>query len=752
MTTQFYPLDAQANEVIFAPMHDSWLRESLDLREQPLAAKEVTRTNGGFTIGLTWQDCEPGEDAVRFDCLCDLDPQRYDRFIACCNVQSSVAIRFAFRLDGKWRAMGREFIGTSRRMEIDLRMPAQKLTGVRATLRAISGGSASSAFIWFGLADSVAVKQQLSSRVEWDPAWPGLISEKPDWQNPVFARGLFFSEEDLAALGKKKELPYWRENFALLEEKAYSYLERIPENDIGEYVPWSDNRFSRGREFGKEPLYLESLVLGFVGLINRDEAMMLHAIRYLLATVHITHWCQSAESRVKGSTWDQRCFIEELTTTCVATLLDWFDFALTPRAKELIRKAIWDKGLTYIERDMMKFEYVHHMNQGPWFCRARVLGGLMLEQAWPKTGTYVERAFQEQFEGMKNYLLPDGGTDEGIGYFSLTMNAVLWTVMAYARARGRDPATLLPSQFKSSEKFLGTMSAMRPGATLMDGDQSTDYFVGDTISILAGMFPGSNYAKIVAATLAKKRPFTYFNHYLTDGLLAMVWGPSRLSKPVCVVPVFSRMKHVGHLTSRRGMVRFHLSGSKAIPSHSHLDKGGFTLEIGEEPVLIDRGVVRYDDSRVSLMKLSRQHNILTPVAEDGTFANQDPPLEPMIPYGKGDARKLQAGIRLDHVWRSRMTKCRRNVDSPDPKNFIILDEGRLREPGRVAFHLHAREPFVIEGNTATLPGKVRIEALWATTLEQSEDGIDYRFEPVYHLVIYSSKLQAFQLTTRIELL
>jgi hypothetical protein len=82
---------------------------------------------------------------------------------------------------------------------------------------------------------------------------------------------------------------------------------------------------------------------------------------------------------------------------------------------------LWDRGLAVIERDMAKFEYVHRINQGPWFCRARIFGGLLLEKEWPYFDEgYVDRAVAHLREGMDRYLQPDGGIDEGPMYLVWT--------------------------------------------------------------------------------------------------------------------------------------------------------------------------------------------------------------------------------------------------------------------------------------------------------------------------------------------
>ena len=62
------------------------------------------------------------------------------------------------------------------------------------------------------------------------------------------------------------------------------------------------------------------------------------------------------DPHVDSTKADQRCFNEEQATTAAALLLDWYDFALTPRARMLAQQVLWDKGVSVIERDMMKWD------------------------------------------------------------------------------------------------------------------------------------------------------------------------------------------------------------------------------------------------------------------------------------------------------------------------------------------------------------------------------------------------------------
>jgi hypothetical protein len=751
------PLESVSAEVIFAPLHDPAIAPTLGLTFRPLRARGAKGSHNWCWYSISWEAAQAGEPAAELTVPVQKPDSRFDQLILCVTAPRGVQISAEACLDGHWRPVLAPVAGTSSRAELGAPLPEGELTEVRLTLTPDTPGPASVNVHWLGLADTALLKQAERGRLSWDRSWPGMLVPSPAADPARFAADLLLSATDLPALRQKKLLPGWREHFALLEKRASKAMQNAPEDQLTEYAPFSDERYIRAREQGRWNYYLEGPLVAFVGLVNQDEAMLGWAARTLLCMVHTTFWCQSAESRLRGSTWDQRCFVEEEMTGAVALMADWLDFLLTDRARDLIRHAVWDKGLAVIERDMMKCEYVHHMNQGPWFCRARILGGLLLEKSWPRMGDYVDRALREMREGMDRYVLADGGTDEGLGYWSLTMHMVLQGLLAYARSRNADVRTILPLHQPQSERFLAVMSAMQPGRVLMDGDNSTDYLVGDTIPILAGLFPGSTYEGIVAECLLRERPFTYFNHYIVDGLFAFILGPGTLPPARCVVPVFGRLEETGHLTSLRRSggraTRLHVSGCKARPSHSHFDKSGFTLEVDGLPVLIDRGVVRYDDPRGGTMNWSSMHNVITPVLPDGSFGKQGKPQSAILPDGHGDETELHVRVDVSSLWQPWMKRCTRRIDSDHPDRFTVTDAGELSAPGLVAFHLHAPVPFEIEGRAAIVKiGEIllRIALDWADSVTQSEDGIDFKFEPVHHLVARSREVTDFEFHTHFE--
>ena len=753
-------LELNPAESILAAFHDDRISSQLPFHTESDAGQDFRHEFDWASTRLHWDACPIGRTVGYAILEVPPLPERFDHLIFCVVVPPGVEILFQARHGGDWHDLGTSVVGLAKRVEVKRSINLQGLTGLRMAITALEDDPQQMALQWWGVGDTALVNQLLEATPRYDGTWSGLLKPVNDWGEPAFTRGLLFNESDLPALRIKTHSPTWQGHFEKLETRARKALQHDPLKDIGDYIPWSDYRYLRESEQGRESWLAEPVLCALVGLIRQDHALLGHALHYLMCFVHSKHWCQSAESRARGSTWDQRCFLEEMATTTCSLLYDWLGFALTDRGHDLVRTALWDKGLAIIQRDMVKWEYVYTMNQGPWFCRARILAGLVLEPAWPRVRPYTEQAFADLQEGMDNYILPDGGVDEGVGYFSVTLHAVLPALLAYARVRGRDIHDVLPPRLARSGNFVAIMSAMDPGGVLMDGDNSNHRFTGDAMAILASLYPDDVYRTMAAGTLLQLRGDTYYRQYMIDGPFAFIAAPLELPEPSCIVPTFGHLPDTGHLTSCRALpdgtqVRLHLAGCKALASHTHLDKGAFTLELDREPVLIDRGMCRYDDLRSFTLKRTDRHNVLAPVSNLGTPIEQSSPEKAVIPNGHGDDRTLAAEIDLGHVWRTVMSACVRELRSESPEELLVIDRGRLLEPLPLVFHLQTRLPWVIDskGGSATLElpqHRITLETPWATEINQIEDGIDHRCEPVWHL---ECRLPAgnrdFELSTRL---
>lgn len=752
-------------EVIFAAFHDPELATSLPMKIRGAAGAR-------FSCEWCWVNVHcpataTGEVAAEFTLgPIDVPVAGFDELTFCLSCPRSLAVAFSVDIDGKTSDLASVTRGRGDRFELTFPIPAgaRTLHAVTARFLAQDETAATVHLSWFGLADTSLRQHLRSTSPTWDPVWPGCILPDDQWpaERP-FQRGLLFASTDWPRLREKAATPHWRPHVDMIRRRAREAMARMPEHDIGDFVPWSDTRYLREHERNRLPLWHQAIDLAFIARLDGDDTMLRHALRFLLSIVHCRHWCQSAESRLPGSAWDQRCFLEEMAAYAVAFAYDWLGFALSAQARSVVLQAIWDKGLAVIERDMMKFEYVYHINQGPWFCRARIFGGLLLETAWPRMGDYADRAVRDLRESLDRYILPDGGVDEGAGYLSLTLHAALPALIAYARARQIDPRTIIPAALCQSDRYLAALSAASPGRVLLEGDNSADRLPGDTVAILASLFPEApTYRAMLAESLAHHDPDAYFAQYQQQGFLALVLGPETVEPPRVAVPSFAILPCAGHLTSLRSSgsrsTRIHLVGCKANASHTHADKGGLILELDGVPMLIDRGILRYDDARVPLLKTTARHNCITPCFDGRTFVDQASASMPVIPTGAGNGKTLTADIDLSHVWRDHMSNCTRSIRSSELDKFTLTDAGVLLRPGRIVFHLQALSPFTISPDSTTITlahagCALHITAPWVVEARCTEDLVDFRRRPVWHLELWGPQLPAnapFAYTTQIE--
>lgn len=753
-----FPLSPTWEEIIFAPFHDPAIATCLPVSFSEIKAQRCTLQHFWCWTNLLWETCPSGGEAACLRLETDLSLPQYDKMVFCLSMIPETAVRFEFEVDGKIVPHEGDFWGTGTRMEICIPVPQGHITAVLMKIKTVYELAQMISLSWFGLQDSTLVEQLRKSVQPYDTHWPGLVKPLASWGNIRFQKGLLFSETDLGWLREKRKKTGWNDHYGFLEDKASEFLSRSPEADLGEFLPTDDRRYIREREHAKTPYHFEALVLGFVGIVNEDNRMMRHALRYLMCMLHTQNWVQSAEHKLTGSTWSIRCFMEEMTVTSVVLLADWYAFALTERAKELVRQCIWDKGLATIDRDMMKYDYLYRMNQGAWFCRAGILGGLYLEDAWPHMGKYVDVKYKTMDKILRSYIMSDGGVDEGIGYFCMTAQTVIPALIGYARGRGKNVKKLLGQYFRNADLYLSALSGFEPGKGAVGGDCRTEKFCGDIIPVLAGFFPESLCNDILLTSIQDRSIYKVTGSLSNSGgIIGFVYGPDRIDPSISIVPNFRILPQSGFAVSARrsgaSSLRMLLSGSKANPSsHAHFDKGAFVMEADGTEIFVDRGMLQYDDPNALIMKCSRMHNVLTPYLSDGSYPDQNQPERKVCPKGTGDERHMDLHIDLGEVWKAYMTSYRRGILSESLNEVIISDEGKLKERGRVAFHLHSVVEFELQSKKVTgLVNGMRVEvtAEWADEILQFTDALSFNKKNIHHLVFHSKIMNTFSIETRI---
>lgn len=767
-------LDDGASEYIFAPFHDP--EHSPWLAIQTSGETPVQREALWDSTTLSWTAPNPGGGFLAKLCA-PFDAHTHDTLIACLSLPKGCRFRIAL-MNRKLAVIGhwsKEFHGIGQRQEIAVRLSAlgpelwrrlllgkaaREFAGIALKVTFDQPTSGVLSLSWLGLRHQRLHRQRTAMLNATRPDWePWLMPEDgwPDWNDVTFERGLVFDAAQLDGVRAKIERPGWKEHFAVLEERAAAYMRRDPEADFGNDLPNHDRRYIRADQTGRTPYHWEALVLAFVGLVRRDKAVIRQALRYLMCMVHTPHWRESAEHRLASSTWSHRCFMEEMTTTSVALMLDWLGFALLPRTKALIRQALWERGITAVQRDLYAHDYLHQMNQGAVFCRAIVLGGLMLEKTWPRLGHQVDAAYTMMNDVLDTYVKPDGGVHEGVGYLCQMMTATLWTTIAYARARGRDWQAEVKQRFGATDRFVAAMSLAEPGKIIPAGDCRVEWMSGDAVPLLAALFPEGTAAGMLHNCLVSG-----WVHELTGtlaksgGMIGLVYGPEEVAPSCLTRPAKDLLPHSGKAAVTLGgdgtpSLRLWTSGGMKGWTHSHRDVGQFVLEVNGQVVFLDRGMVQYWFTEAHHLSRSWMHNVLTPLLANGEFACQGTPNgnDPLA-FTNNDAGIVVPG---NNVWAEHMSRYAREFTFAKDARITVTDHFELRQPGRVAFHVHTPMTVSLEGKRALVHvegGRVALDFPWAERVECRQTSIDLNQHPIFHICATSAICGGDDLATTIS--
>ncbi|MGC9450707.1 MAG: hypothetical protein ACP5I4_04605 [Oceanipulchritudo sp.] len=564
-----------------------------------------------------------------------------------------------------------------------------------------------------------------------------------DITNLAPTHAFLFDADSLESLRKRSKHPSWSDLYGNLQKTAREALIRNPLEEMLPYSPWGDDRFARPYEKNRRPFFHDGLTCGLIGILEKDEALCHKALEFLGAMLLTPHWKPSEQCDVPGSAWDMRCFIEEQTTTACVILLDWFGAALEEGFLAFARRKLYDSGISVIERDLALHEYVHSMNQGIWFSRGRILGLLWLETAWPRLRERTDQAMDECQTMLKNYIKPDGSIHEGIGYYGLTLEVACGALYAYSRRRNCSLKDLLPDGIRNSESYLAALALDQPGRFHTVGDNADERLYSDAFTLLAGLYPGSVFANLAAAVSRPPEHYSYFQHYVGHGVYAFIWGSDELIGATTIQKPETHLSVLGISVISRAnadgiRLRAWLTGKAKDESHSHDDAGSVLLEVDETPVLIDRGVDRYESiSNLRLMR-SRRHNCLTPSTPEGFDYSQK--------KGAGHCPVINVGpssleVELGKPWDAFFKSYKRGIQLTPQGELSIRDCGESIEPRGIAVHFQTPLEVEKKDNVLFLCGDkaiVSLHAEWAENITLEQDSLDAMKRTITHI-----RLEAF---------
>jgi hypothetical protein len=684
----------------------------------------------------------------------EMDLLDHDVMLLHVSAPNTVRLTLEARIGQHWQVVFHQIRGTDQCDEFSGPITPGILRELRLTLCADSPAAAHVGLTFIMVHQAGRLEHMLAKPSPYTPDWPGkLHPAAPDEMRPI--THLFFDDKGLEALRVKAEHKSWAPVLERFRESAHHLHEWNPETEICEDAPGNHGpRYVRPRNIKHRGLRDVTLA-AFISLLDRDPELARIVCRAVMSACHWPHWSWSFMNRFPGSAWNTRCFAEAGVANVCSVALDWAGAALTPHGREVVCHNLWMKGLAPIELDFQNRAYIRTMNQGIVFSQGRILATLSLMRCWPHAGEMLPVMERDLKEMIEAYVLPDGGTDEGIGYWFYTFNTILPVMAALARREGVTLRDYLPPVLRIASDFLQTLLSTTGeiGTGIPIGDAHTGA-LGATPFLLLGA-AGDSAAGALGATMAASSPERC-------GVFDFIYGPEERAPVPIVFKPFLRLSQCGYLASRRPdsqfcEVKFLLVGGKINASHAHQDRGSFVLEAGGDILAMDRGVTHYGHPATGLMKRAHLHNVLIPVRTDGMFAQQLQPFSyAVIPEGRGDAQTLEASVDCTAAWPDDFKQSVRSVESPDPRSFLIRDRVECLRQQAVEFRLHSAHPIRQDGNHLRVVGPhatLCIRPEWdLTTVDVAQEGLDEHGQPVWRLALRSQAAVAHDLLTHLTLL
>jgi len=697
-------------EAVFEPFFDENLSEFDAWQHDAPGAAGASRVRGWAFITFNWT--MPAPDGLVLRLSRTYDPPvpcaSYDRLVVCFNLTEETVMTIRADTNAGPRERTTAPAGSTRREEgVDL-AGATQIRSISIEIRSPHRRMGSGWLLWIGLQSTERLKSHLAQWADYDARWDKYL-QPPEFEptfNPSY--GILINAEELAGVRREfADSPVTRE-LRVVAERARA---QRPEAMIGENLNfWSANVFRRERDIGKM-LSIHGSNAAQAGVLWRDKELCRLAARFALSLVHCDHWEDIFFAHMRGSTWDQRGFVQSIGTWDCAVILDLCGEWFTPLGRELVLRRLATEAHGAMCHASWWWEYMYYTNQMAWISPSRIYGLLVLEQTMPprhehypkptasRVAPHTDLAFANLAENISHALLPDGGYLEGPTYFTWTARQAILGAQLYARSRSKDPRAFVSPALLRTGRLAEMLYSTDEGQEMIlvgDGVMT----IGEGVAMLAWLLPQSHWVTILRKQLKRA------------GASPLLLGLQLAREVPATGPGFQpfmEMTDTGMMCSVRHLgpelVKLFVMGNKAGGDHQHEDKGSFVLECAGDSFAFDFGVVDYANPVTELLKHCQRHNMLTPWSDDARPKPQNPLRVDIKPQGHGDETKFHATMELAGGWEGWFEKWQRTWDSPAPDTFVITDEWAVAQGRGVIFHWTTRLPMRIEGDRVIITGR-----------------------------------------------
>ena len=541
--------------------------------------------------------CWSGTGTVELKRSYRLSIRDYTRLSLAVRLDADTTLSIYATVDGVERSVVIDQPGCNRKHEYSGPLHGERLEQVRLRLRAGSEASHEAWFRWLLLAG-----EQPGWVPPADPFAGMIVTEPVERCEPGL--GLLVDAGDLERLRAIRATPPYADVVREDAACAAAQAPLDPAATIRQHWLYAPDRFGRDAD-ERVDMAIDGMALAVEGVLTRNPGYLRQAARYAIAMAHIEHWSEGFTDRFPGSNWRHNAFAPNVATIKASLLLDFTWHVLTPAGRELIRQAIRDKGLPYIEPFVARGHRLVSMNQGVRFMKGAILG--TLATAADPSGAATRSAVGDYIDrlsgGMLDQTRADGTYVEGNTYGLGTLGSTFASYHAAARCLGVPTGELVFERALDCLRFsrdidqtINPICAAFAAGVLGDAT-FTDQCV--PASMLADVFGRLNWSEF--------------------GVLGMdaIW--STATRTVATPPsrrTMSAYREGGWVFLRNAYAEQPVvtleSGLWDPRGHTWKRKNAIHLNGWGEPLLLHRFHVAYLDSRYEHTARTAAYNTLTP--------------------------------------------------------------------------------------------------------------------------------------------
>jgi hypothetical protein len=545
---------------------------------------------------------------------------------------------------------------------------------------------------------SLALCSLFAVAAAWTPACAAAApgSDPLANLNPQHPR-LLFHEQEMAVIRKAVAsdpfVSAWYKQQLAVGEKLLTTPANIYVIEGPEHTLLATARNLEGRIFTLAGLYR----------INGDRRFADRAIQEMLAAAAFPDWYPTH-------------FLDDAEITAALGLgYDWLYDVLTPDQRATLRTAIATKGLDQWIQRIDSGDAIHHEhNNWNQVCNGgESVGALAIAEDEPVRARRILNHAHDAIADIMKLFAPDGGFEEGPGYWNYATSYNVLYIAALDSALGTDGGAAQAAGFDRTVDY----HIQSTGPTLQFanfGDAHPDVYPSPQVFWFARRFHRPAYAEIespiVLDTHLNPSEQKESSRFSMLGLLWAALPPvSGDSAPLPLEENFSRVAQAYMRGAWNDPQTWYVGfkGGDARASHGHLDLGSFVLDALGQRWASDLAGDSYGlpgyfgRQRWSYYRLRTEgHNTLT---IDGQ--NQDLDANaPLIASGSA-GHSLFAIADLGSAYKTRLADWKRGVALIDRNSVLVQDEFTpSAQPVNVVWNLHtfADVKIAADGRSATL--------------------------------------------------